>query len=247
MPPTIDANDNSLEGNAFRAMREDSVLPRVEDEESPSDEADIGVSDRSTDVHEKLAQVIESKKNFGGSMKKLNSEYETQLRRATSQKINGEVITLLALRLVELDPSSSEGMKYELQEIAAALLDEVDRAHTGKMGVELNEGVDTYLMDTKRERWDRERDERLFNSEGIVGVLQGRVELLEDARSKGIEQQAGEDISLISQFDFGDEGASLKSEEVDDSEKTDSHIDKLEELENGCTKLNDKVNRLENA
>ncbi|WWC58755.1 uncharacterized protein I303_101299 [Kwoniella dejecticola CBS 10117] len=144
-----------------------------------------------------------------------------------SANIDGELIMLLALRLAELpsfpwlgDENEDEnGHGNEVKEIAAALLDEVDRANDPLNNEEVyfDVGFEVNLA-RRRVEWGEEREKRLFNLEGIIQILLNRVENLEKEKVRRSSEwrNAQEDETM---FNDMSELTVFENEDVDDDDQ----------------------------
>ncbi|WWD09577.1 hypothetical protein V865_007705 [Kwoniella europaea PYCC6329] len=280
--PSADPQDGSIEASAFKALKV-GEMEKIQEQNSCTDETskdddldsdaemnlEVDQDEQDSEKHpnntllrgeltsikKRLVDLIKSKKQLEANLKNLKNEYEDELTRVRSENIDGGVITLLALRLIDL-PCSSRG--NEMMEIAAALLDEVDRATSGDMQVNLNEGIEEGYRREMRVRWNEEREKRLFNLEGIVEVLGARVQVLEEQAKiregyemnmgNGKGEEAGD--SLISRFEFGDgdETSMDNNSTIGEGQSSDtggSQGRRLKETKKNCMALNEKVDELE--
>ncbi|WWC99855.1 hypothetical protein V866_006764 [Kwoniella sp. B9012] len=122
--PSADLQGGSIETSAFKALKEEEMGKIQEqnpctDATSKDDNLDSGCRNEFGCCPSRT-----SKKQLDANLKNLKNEDEVELTRSKSKNIDDEVIILLAMRLIDL-PCNSRG--NEIMEIAAALLDEVDR------------------------------------------------------------------------------------------------------------------------
>ncbi|ODO11627.1 hypothetical protein I350_00411 [Cryptococcus amylolentus CBS 6273] len=151
------------------------------------------------------------------------------LLRIQGDRIDPAVITLLACRLAEHGGKETD-QSNGVAEVAAALIDEVDRAKVCGDGKDGQMVVVEDDVEAARRDWNEGKEMRIWNLEGVVQVMFSRVDSLELEVSK-LKRERGRETSL---------GMSWTEDmEWDEEQET------LELVESTASQLSRRLDRLE--
>ncbi|WVQ70838.1 hypothetical protein IAR50_000363 [Cryptococcus sp. DSM 104548] len=153
----------------------------------------VAAPDQLTALQQSLDEAHKQKNKLAQRLGDERKKTKTLLLRISSAHIDPAVITLLACRLAEhgaADPSNG------VAEVAAALIDEVDRARDcadgrdGGLAVVVEEDVIA-----AKTNWNEAKERRIWNLEGVVQIMCSRVDSLEQEITK-LKRARGHETSL---------------------------------------------------
>ncbi|TYJ52483.1 hypothetical protein B9479_006917 [Cryptococcus floricola] len=141
-----------------------------------------------------LTQAQKEKNKLAERLGQERKRNKALLLRIQGDRIDPAVITLLACRLAEHGGKETD-QSNGVAEVAAALIDEVDRAKVCGGGKDGQMVVVEDDVDAARRDWNEGKEMRIWNLEGVVEVMFSRVDSLEREVSK-LKRERGRVTSL---------------------------------------------------